>query len=79
MANTIQDAYRIVFNDILNNDCGLMVGKYDARNGSKEFMYGISTVMEWIAYRVSEVDGDEFSDLFIKNMIESEKGVEEND
>lgn len=73
MANTIQDAYRIVLNDILNSGCGLMVGEYDAKNGSDQFMHGISTVMEWIAYRVSEVDGDEFSDLFIKNMIASEQ------
>ena len=73
MTKTVQDAYRIVFNDILNSECGLMVGKYDAKNGDEKFMHGISTVMEWIAYRVSEVDGDEFSDLFIKNMIASEQ------
>lgn len=73
MANTAQDAYRIVFNDILNSGCGLMVGEYDAKNGNEQFMYGISTVMEWIAYHVSEADGDEFSDLFSKNMIKSEE------
>jgi hypothetical protein len=73
MANTIQNAYRIVLNDILNSGCGLMVGNYDAKNGSEQFMHGISTVMEWIAYRVSEADGDAFSDMFVKNLIESEK------
>jgi hypothetical protein len=36
-------------------------------------MHGISTVMEWIAYRVSDADGDTFSDLFIKNLIASEE------
>jgi hypothetical protein len=36
-------------------------------------MYGISTVMEWIAYRVSEEEGDAFSDVFIKNMLDSER------
>ena len=65
-------AYEIVFNDIVNSGCGLMIGKFDAKNGEEYFMYGISTVMEWIAYRVSDEVGDEFSDLFIKNMIESE-------
>lgn len=73
MTKTVQDAYRIVFNDILNSECGLMVGTYDAKNGDEKFMHGISTVMEWIAYRVSDADGDAFSDLFIKNMIASEQ------
>ena len=63
MTQTIQDAYRIVYNDILNSGCDLLVGKYDAKNGNEKFMYGISTVMEFIAYRVSEADGDAFSDV----------------
>lgn len=73
MANTIQDAYRIVLNDMLNSGCGLLVGEYDATNGSEQFMHGISLVMEWIAYRVSEEDYNEFNDLFIKNLIKSEQ------
>lgn len=73
MTKTVQDAYRIVFNDILNSECGLMVGSYDAEHGDEKFMHGISTVMEWIAYRVSDADGDAFSDLFTKNMIISEQ------
>lgn len=76
MINTVQDAYRIVFNDMLNSGCGLLVGEYDAKNGNKQFMYGISTVMEWIAYCVSEADGDEFSDLFIENMMKSEEKLD---
>lgn len=73
MADRTQDAYRIVFNDMMNSGCGLLVGQYDAKNGKEEFMHGIATVMEWIAYRVSEEQGDDFSDLFVKNLIESEK------
>jgi hypothetical protein len=73
MSSTVQNAYRIVLNDILNSDCGLMVGRYDAKNGSGEYMAGISTVMEWIAYRVSEADGDTFSEMFIENLLESER------
>lgn len=76
MTKTVQDAYRIVYNDILNSGCGLLVGEYDAKNGNEKFMYGISTVMEWIAYRVSQEDGNAFSDLFIKNMLKSEKEVD---
>ena len=73
---TVQDAYRIVLNDMLNSGCGLLVGKHDWKNGKPDFMYGIQTVMEWIAYKVSETDGDYFSDLFVRNLIESKKVVD---
>lgn len=73
---TVQDAYRIVLNDMLNSDCGLLVGKYDAKHGKPDFMYGIQTVMEWIAYKVSETDGDYFSDMFGRNIIESKKVID---
>lgn len=69
----LQEAYKMVYEDMMQSECGLLVGNYDAVNGKKLFMYGISTVMEWIAYRVSEEEGDAFSDVFIKNMIDSEK------
>lgn len=54
-------------------ECGLLVGKYDALNGNQTFMYGISTVMECFAYGVSDEYGEEFSNLFLKNMSESKK------
>lgn len=73
MTNTVQDAYRIVFNDMMNSGCGLLVGKYDAKNGNEKYMFGVDTVMEWIAYKVSEAQGDDFSELFTKNMVESQK------
>lgn len=73
MANTVQDAYRIVFNDMMNSGCCLLVGKYDAKNGNEKYMFGVDTVMEWIAYKVSEAQGDDFSELFTKNMVESQK------
>lgn len=78
MTKTLQDAYRVVYNDILNSECDLLLGVYDAENSNKHFMYGISTVMEWIAYRVSEKDGDAFSEMFIKNMSESAKRLDKN-
>lgn len=65
-------AYAIVLNDILEKGCGLMVGKYDVTNGDKHFMYGVSTVMEYIAYSVNEEIGCEFEELFLENMIKSE-------
>jgi hypothetical protein len=73
MANTVQDAYRIVFNDMMNSGCGLLVGKYNAKNSNEKYMFGVDTVMEWIAYKVSEAQGDDFSELFTKNMVESQK------
>ena len=64
-------AYRIVLKDLCK--CGMFVGKYDAKNGKEDFMYGISTVMENIAYSINDKIGDRFTDVFIKNMIKSEK------
>ena len=52
-------------------ECGLFCGKYDAKNGSAEFMYGISTVMEYLTYLVGEEYSAEFQDTFLKNMIKS--------
>lgn len=55
------------------SQCDLFVGRYDAKNGSAQFMHGICTVMEYIAYKVSDEYGDQFSEKFVKNLIESEK------
>ena len=79
MTNTVKDAYRIVFNDMINSECDLLVGKYDAKNGNKDFMYGINTVMEWSAYRVIEKHGEEFSAMFFDNMIDSKKKVSDKE
>ena len=69
----VREAYRIVLNDILNNDCGMFIGEYDAKNGSAEFMNGIGTVMEYLAYLVSDEYGAKFEDIFLKNLIKSEE------
>jgi hypothetical protein len=69
----LQEAYKMVYEDMLQSECGLLVGNYDAVNGNKKFMHGIFTVMEWIAYRVNEEEADAFSHVFIKNMLDSEK------
>lgn len=73
--NKITRLERFFLKRIFNKmrDCGLFFGKYDARNGKKEFMYGINTVMEYLAYEVSEEFYEEFSNEFLKNMQESEK------
>lgn len=70
-------AYQLVYQDmVVNAGVGMLVGKYDAKHGSKEFMYGVGTVMEFIASKVSEETYDTFSDIFTKNLVESEKRVD---
>ena len=71
MNKTVQDAYRIVYNDMLNIGCREFVGEYDAKNGSEQYMYGILTVMEWIAYNTDGETGNDFTDLFTKNLVKS--------
>lgn len=73
MKKELQDAYRKVFMDMVTSNCGLLVGRYDAANGSDTYMHGVCMVMEWIAYRSSEEDYENFTDLFTRNMIESEE------
>lgn len=53
--------------------CDLFIGKYDAKNGNEQYMYGVSTVMECLAYMISEKNGDNFSKEFIENMLTSEE------
>lgn len=54
------------------SSCDLFIGKYDAKHGNEYYMYGVSAVMEYLAYRVSGEYGDEFSKMFTKNMLDSE-------
>lgn len=71
-------AYKIVFNDLkkINMYCGV----YDAKNGSRDFMYGLWTIMEHIAYEADKRRVDEFNGLFSDNMDRSkEKAKRSND
>ncbi len=54
-------------------ECGLFVGKYDAKNGNEHFMYGVNTVMESLAYMISEKVGDTYNETFFKNLVNSRK------
>ena len=51
-------------------DCGILRGCYDKKNGNKHFMYGVSSVMEYFAYSVNENFGDIVSQIIDKNMSE---------
>ena len=70
----LQKAYKMVYEDLCN--CELFVGIYDASHGNESFMYGVSTVMESIAYRISDEEGDWFSNRFLNNMVNSGKVAE---
>ena len=59
------------------SEIDIFTGKYDAKNGKEDFMYGIETVMECLAYMVSDEYGDSFSDTFVKNFIASEQEIKE--
>ena len=68
--NTLQKAYKLVYNDMVK--CGgLFVGRFDAKNGSKDFMYGIGTIMEFIALNADEQTYDEFEKLWLENFEKS--------
>lgn len=69
--DTLQNAYKLVYNDILNSGVGLFTGSFDSKNGNKNFMHGIHTVMEFIAYKASEQDYDDFEEIWYKNFTKS--------
>ena len=56
-------------------ECPLFRGEYDAKNGSEYFMYGISTVMEYLASYVDDTFYQEVSDVFTHNMVKSQEKV----
>ena len=69
--NKKSKAYKTVFNDLMRHN--LFKGIYDAKNGRKDFMYGIATVMECIALGVSYECYDMFQNEWTKNIIASEE------
>lgn len=75
MTDNLQNAYRMVFNDIMNSGVDLFQGIYDAKNGDVSFMYGIGTVMEYLAYKASKADYDNFTELFTQNIVDSRKDI----
>lgn len=52
---------------------GLFAGNYDAVNGKEEFMYGISTLLEYLAFAVDENFGNDVENTFVKNMVKSKQ------
>lgn len=53
----------------------LFRGEYDAKNGSEYFMYGIATVMEYLASCVDDTFYQSVSDRFTRNMVKSQEKI----
>ena len=66
--------YKIVA-DIMNHN--IFNGTYDAKRGNKHFMYGISTMLEFLTnYTKNDAFIEYIQDEFLNNMIKSEKKVD---
>lgn len=72
---TLKAAYHLVYDDIVSKGPKLFKGCYDVKHGNNSFMYGICTVMEFIADKVNPEVYDKFSKDFVANMNKSEERV----
>lgn len=61
--------YKTVLEDL--KQVPMFTGKYDAKNGNIHFMYGISTVLEYIADKAGD---EEYEGMFLDNLNKSAYG-----
>ena len=67
----LTEAYKLVYKDLISeNSPSFFKGTYDAKNGKEDFMFGIGTIMEFIAYKADD-NSDNFDNLFFQNMKKS--------
>lgn len=67
-----KEAYEIVYKEL--SKCGLLIGRYDAKNGSETFMNGVATVMEAIANGAdpdNQTFLEQYENTFANNIKES--------
>ncbi len=69
------EAFKIVLDEL--KKCPLFCGQYDALHGKEDFMFGIETVMEAIAARISDKTEDVMEKEFCLNMALSEQRARE--
>ena len=67
-----KEEYKHVLTDLLQ--VKIFTGIYDAEHGDEHLMYGINTVMAYIANQVSKDTCDNVEDLFFTNLIASQHG-----
>lgn len=65
----INNAYGIVFRDMMLNGPDLFKGICDKRHGNRMYMYGIQDVMNYIAIRSSEETYEQFDSMFLRNIV----------
>ena len=70
---TLKAAYHLVYDDMVSKGPDLFKGRYDTKHENNSFMYGICTVMEFIADKVNPEVYDKFSTDFVANMNKSEE------
>ncbi len=63
----LRRAYKLVYKDLRR--VSMFRGVYDASNGGEEFMHGIQTVMEMVAFIAEDFD---FETVFLDNLINSQ-------
>lgn len=68
----LEKAYQMVLQDIAAIDIGLLMGRWDAKHGNIDFMYGIELVMDTLAERAGP-EGKKFMDNFDHNYFNSLK------
>lgn len=69
----LNKAYQIVFEDIVKNGPQLFQGVYDAKHGKDSFMFGIKTVLDYIADKCPMPAYQNFDDIFWNNIIKSQQ------
>ena len=64
---------KVVLNNIINElkKIPMFIGKYDAKHGNENFMYGISSVMGCLGFMVSDECGYALENEFLNNMVKS--------
>lgn len=76
MDEKLREAYRMVFNDL--KDYPIFNGKCDAKYVNKNYMYGVCTIGEMIAYNAGDDCYEEYEKLFHTNFENSCKEAKEN-
>ena len=67
----VNEAYKIVYEDMKKNAPSLFFGKYDAIHGNEKYLHGISSVMEFITFHVGKLEDEKYQEIFLNNLIAS--------
>ena len=66
-----KEVYKAILDELC--ECSLFRGQYDAKNGDAHYMFGVWSVMECLACKVSDEEQDKFNTMFAANMLKSEE------